>query len=116
MMELNVVLGDLMMFIRDYDDLSKPRPIKRELANLFDDLYLKPEPYGLVLIYGAWNYPLSLVAQPLIGAMATGTLIRTFWEPLNVVGILETLQHCGYFMGTLERCENLTTLWEPYNG
>ena len=71
-MEFNVVLADLMMFIRDYDDLSKPRPISKGLGNLFDDLYVKPEPYGLVLIYGAWNYPLSLVAQPLIGAMATG--------------------------------------------
>jgi acyl-CoA reductase-like NAD-dependent aldehyde dehydrogenase len=31
-----------------------------------------PEPLGVVLIIGAWNYPLQLVIAPLIGAIAAG--------------------------------------------
>ena len=72
MMEINIVLSDLMIFIRDFDDFVKPQPIKRTILTLMDDVYTKPEPYGLVLIYGAWNYPFALVAQPLIGAIAAG--------------------------------------------
>jgi acyl-CoA reductase-like NAD-dependent aldehyde dehydrogenase len=31
-----------------------------------------PEPLGVILIIGAWNYPLQLVIAPLIGAIAAG--------------------------------------------
>jgi len=34
--------------------------------------YLWPEPKGLVLIIAPWNYPLSMVMAPLVGAMAAG--------------------------------------------
>ena len=33
---------------------------------------LRPEPLGCVLIIGPWNYPFSLVIQPLISALAAG--------------------------------------------
>ena len=33
---------------------------------------LKPEPYGVTLIIGAWNYPFQLIAYPFIGAIAAG--------------------------------------------
>jgi aldehyde dehydrogenase (NAD+) len=31
-----------------------------------------PEPYGMVLIIGPWNYPFQLVIAPLVGAIAAG--------------------------------------------
>lgn len=31
-----------------------------------------PEPKGVVVIFGAWNYPLQLTVIPLIGAIAAG--------------------------------------------
>lgn len=34
--------------------------------------YYRPEPYGVVLIIGAWNYPLNLTLAPLISAIAAG--------------------------------------------
>ena len=34
--------------------------------------YDSPEPYGVVLIIGAWNYPLNLCIAPLISAIAAG--------------------------------------------
>jgi aldehyde dehydrogenase (NAD+) len=34
--------------------------------------YIKPEPKGLVLIIAPWNYPLSMVLAPLVGAVAAG--------------------------------------------
>lgn len=32
----------------------------------------RPEPFGVVLIMGAWNYPLHLTLAPLAGAIAAG--------------------------------------------
>ena len=34
--------------------------------------YIRPEPKGVVLIIAPWNYPLSMVAAPLVGAIAAG--------------------------------------------
>ena len=34
--------------------------------------YIKKEPYGTVLIIGPFNYPVQLVFEPLIGAIAAG--------------------------------------------
>ncbi|XP_060703709.1 aldehyde dehydrogenase family 3 member A2-like isoform X2 [Hemiscyllium ocellatum] len=39
---------------------------------LMDTVYIHREPLGVVLIIGAWNYPLALIVQPLIGAIAAG--------------------------------------------
>lgn len=34
--------------------------------------FVRPEPYGVALILGAWNYPVHLLLSPLVGAMAAG--------------------------------------------
>lgn len=39
---------------------------------MLDEAYVQPEPLGVMLIIGAWNYPLVLSIQPLIGAIAAG--------------------------------------------
>ena len=33
---------------------------------------IHPEPYGVALIIGPWNYPLQLLLSPLVGAIAAG--------------------------------------------
>ncbi|MGH0164889.1 UNVERIFIED_CONTAM: hypothetical protein FKN15_047968 [Acipenser sinensis] len=38
----------------------------------FDECFIRKEPLGVVLIIGAWNYPVQLVLVPLIGAIAAG--------------------------------------------
>lgn len=49
---------------------SCPFPFK-----LLDSAFVQWEPKGLVLIVGAWNYPLMLVVEPLVGAIAAGCVV-----------------------------------------
>lgn len=41
-------------------------------ATKLDQCFVRREPLGVVLIIGAWNYPLQLILNPLIGAIAAG--------------------------------------------
>ena len=42
---------------------------------MMDAAYIKPEPFGVVLILGAWNYPVQLTLAPVVGAIAAGKKI-----------------------------------------
>lgn len=44
----------------------------KNLLTISDQVYIHPEPLGVVLIIGAWNYPWAVTIQPLIGAIAAG--------------------------------------------
>jgi len=50
------------------------KPIFKGLSatHLPGTAYIVPEPYGTVLIISPWNYPISLLLKPLIGAIAAG--------------------------------------------
>ncbi len=50
----------------------KPKKVGTPL-NLFPaSAYIYPEPLGVVLIIGPWNYPFQLMISPLVGAIAAG--------------------------------------------
>lgn len=46
--------------------------MQKNLLTLSDTVYIRPEPLGVVLVLGAWNYPWAVTIQPLIGAIAAG--------------------------------------------
>lgn len=66
------MLRDLNVAIRDFDLWTAHRPVYNGIAHMTATSYLKPEPYGVALIIGAWNYPFQLIAYPFIGAIAAG--------------------------------------------
>ncbi|XP_064379251.1 aldehyde dehydrogenase family 3 member A2 isoform X2 [Dromaius novaehollandiae] len=69
------VLGELALAVDKLPSWAAPQPVKRNLLTLRDEAYVRPEPLGVVLIIGAWNYPFILVMQPLIGAIAAGNAV-----------------------------------------
>ncbi|MBV8965631.1 MAG: aldehyde dehydrogenase family protein [Mycobacteriaceae bacterium] len=46
-----------------------------ELSQLPGRGWIEYEPYGTVLIIGAWNYPIYLTLGPLVGALAAGNTV-----------------------------------------
>ncbi|VVD01072.1 unnamed protein product [Leptidea sinapis] len=45
------------------------------IVNILDDVVIFNDPYGVVLIIGAWNYPLQLLLLPVSGAIAAGNAV-----------------------------------------
>jgi acyl-CoA reductase-like NAD-dependent aldehyde dehydrogenase len=46
--------------------------VSKDLLTMMDDAYIKYEPFGVVLVIGAWNYPVQLTLGPVVGALAAG--------------------------------------------
>lgn len=40
-----------------------------------DDVLIYKDPYGVVLVMGAWNYPLQLTLVPVAAAIAAGNCV-----------------------------------------
>lgn len=70
--EILGLLGELALAMDKLKSWAAPQPVKKNLLTLRDEAYICPEPLGVVLIIGAWNYPFVLVMQPLVGAIAAG--------------------------------------------
>ena len=54
---------------------AKPVKVKKPAVNVLDQCIIKPDPYGVVLVMGAWNYPLNLSMGPVTGAIAAGNCV-----------------------------------------
>ncbi|XP_018400377.1 PREDICTED: aldehyde dehydrogenase, dimeric NADP-preferring isoform X2 [Cyphomyrmex costatus] len=62
----------LLMNIKKWSATEKPA---KSLAYFFDMIEIRKDPYGVVLIMGAWNYPLQLTVLPMMGAIAAGNCV-----------------------------------------
>ncbi|ELS00133.1 aldehyde dehydrogenase [Gloeocapsa sp. PCC 73106] len=51
---------------------TRPQKVKSDIQQFPSSAVIYPEPLGVVLIVGPWNYPFSLVLTPLVGAIASG--------------------------------------------
>lgn len=70
--EVDLVKNEIQVMLNNIDTWSKPQSASKSLMTMFDKVSVKYEPYGVVLIIGAWNYPIQLSLGPLVGAIAAG--------------------------------------------
>ena len=54
---------------------SRPRRVFTPMVGQPGRSWVQPEPLGVVLIMGAWNYPIQLVLSPLVPALAAGNCV-----------------------------------------
>ncbi|MDT9176159.1 MAG: aldehyde dehydrogenase [Limnospira sp. PMC 1291.21] len=65
-------LGEIKYALKNLKSWVKPRRVKTHPTAFPASSYIYPEPLGVVLIIGPWNYPFQLVISPLVGAIAAG--------------------------------------------
>ncbi|KAK2847530.1 hypothetical protein Q5P01_010529 [Channa striata] len=70
--ETLVLEGEIKLAIEKLPEWAAPRPVEKTLVTISDEVYVQPEPLGVVLIIGTWNYPWAVTLQPLVGAIAAG--------------------------------------------
>ncbi|RJE88521.1 aldehyde dehydrogenase [Paenibacillus sp. 1011MAR3C5] len=70
--EIGLVLGSISYMIKNLCKWMKPKRVRAPLHLFGTKSRIIPEPYGTVLIIGPFNYPVQLVLEPLLGAIAAG--------------------------------------------
>ncbi|KAI5805562.1 aldehyde dehydrogenase [Peziza echinospora] len=70
--EIATVTEELLYMLKNLDEWSKDEYGDMEMAVGFSRPIIRKEPMGVILIIGAFNFPLQLVLSPLIGAIAAG--------------------------------------------
>jgi acyl-CoA reductase-like NAD-dependent aldehyde dehydrogenase len=73
--EIGVVQHELALAQSYLKHWMEPKRHSVDLAYLLDTAQIRPEPLGVVLIIGAWNYPINLTLTPLISALAAGNCV-----------------------------------------
>ncbi|KAH8553701.1 Aldehyde/histidinol dehydrogenase [Umbelopsis sp. PMI_123] len=72
--EIAPVADECLWFLENLDELAKDEKVKPRvfLNRLGGSTVIRKDPLGVVLIIGAWNYPIQLLLVPLVGAIAAG--------------------------------------------
>ncbi|WP_235070787.1 aldehyde dehydrogenase [Turicibacter sp. TJ11] len=70
--EIGFVYASIDYTIKNLKKWARPRRVKSDFAQLVGSSYVYPSAYGVVLIIGPFNYPVQLLLEPLVGAIAGG--------------------------------------------
>ncbi len=69
------VLNDITYAIKNLPKWMKAKKVRTGMELFPSRAKIQPEPLGVVLIIGPWNYPFSLMISPLIGAITSGNCV-----------------------------------------
>lgn len=73
--EIGVSIKEVRYTIKHIQRWMKPTKQSSPLFMWPSSSYIVPEPLGVCLIIGAWNYPLHLIFSPLIAAISAGNCV-----------------------------------------
>ncbi|XP_026288446.1 aldehyde dehydrogenase family 3 member B1 isoform X3 [Frankliniella occidentalis] len=74
-MELEICKNEIRHTLLSLKDWMKPVKPEKTFVNMLDEVAIYKDPYGVVLVMGAWNYPVQLTISPVIGAIAAGNCV-----------------------------------------
>ncbi len=70
--EIGFLYNSINHTIKHLKKWAKPKRVRTDVAQLIGKAYVYPAAYGSVLIIGPFNYPVQLLLEPLVGAIAGG--------------------------------------------
>ncbi|QEM07179.1 aldehyde dehydrogenase family protein [Mucilaginibacter rubeus] len=94
------IVTELFIIHQEIDDALKNlakwaavKPVETDGFNQPGESFIVPEPLGVSLIIGAWNYPLNLTLSPAVAAIAAGCTV--------VLKPSRQTEHCSKLMASL---------------
>lgn len=72
MCEVGLTLSEISYMLSHTRRFMREKTVTTPLAQFASRSYVKPSPYGTVLIMSPWNYPFLLTMEPLVDALAAG--------------------------------------------
>ncbi len=72
MCEIGLVKSEIGYMLRHMRSFAREHRVHTPLAQTLSRSFIKPSPYGNVLIMSPWNYPVLLTLEPLTDALAAG--------------------------------------------
>lgn len=73
--EVAILIKDIEEAQRSMVKWTQAQRVPTNLVNLPGRSYIVPEPLGVCLVLGAWNYPIQLSLAPAIAALAAGNTV-----------------------------------------
>lgn len=117
--EIGFVLKNIKLARKELKNWTKRKQVNTPLFMFPAKSYIMNEPYGTVLIIGPFNYPLQLVIEPLIGAIAAGNtaIIKPSEFTPNITNVIRKIieavfdpEYVAVIEGEAETTKLLTTL------
>jgi len=73
--EIDFLKNDVISILRHIREWTKDQFCEKSPLTLLDTVFVHPEPFGTVLVIGAWNFPLHLTLAPVLPAIAAGNCV-----------------------------------------
>ncbi|MFP4299889.1 MAG: aldehyde dehydrogenase [Spirulinaceae cyanobacterium] len=65
-------ISEVSLALKKLKSWMKPQRVSTSIDQFPSCAWIQPEPLGVALIIGPWNYPFQLLISPLVGAIAAG--------------------------------------------
>ncbi|KAL8167226.1 hypothetical protein V2J09_008725 [Rumex salicifolius] len=73
--EIMLIKNNCKKTLKELKHWMIPEKVKTSLTSYPSSAEIVPEPLGVVLVISAWNYPILLTLDPVIGAVAAGNAV-----------------------------------------
>lgn len=120
--EIGMVLKSISNARKEIHKWTKTKQVNTPLYLFPAKSYIKKEPLGTVLIIGPFNYPVQLVFEPLIGAIAAGNtaIVKSSELTPNVANVISKIIEDAFeeaYITTVEGGveETQTLLEQPFD-
>ena len=73
--EIGMFKNSCEVILKELKQWMKPEKVKTSISTFPSSAEIVPEPLGVVLVISAWNYPILLSLDPVVGAIAAGNAV-----------------------------------------
>lgn len=97
MCEVGLTLSEISYMLAHIKKFAREKTVATPLAQFASRSFVKPVPYGTVLIMSPWNYPFLLTMEPLVDAICAGNTVvlkPSAYSPATTKIMTELITKC----------------------